>query len=288
MQPKLNKLYALPMLGRDSDSYETSHFITEINAQKDMHMIIIKMHTDLQNKELEQLVDDGSVCYACHVECSQTSFRQVYLTSQSDDIFHIDASLINGKLEISTFLVVNKVVPNFTSTDFTKEYAGLSFTLQRGLVIGIGSFTSFEVEKHQGEFSDSPSIFSIVLDANKRNNEAHIELTDHKIQICLPEKAFRNYRMVSRAPQYMETIHSMLLVPALMKALIEIQSTDGVMTHQDSRWFKSLDAACQRGGHSLTDFIKSTDPFIAAQKLLNGPLVKGLEKLATGDDSDEG
>lgn len=287
MRPKHNKLYSLPVLGRDSDSYKTSSFITSVQVNKDIHTVNITMQSELKNAELEKLIEDGHLAFCCHVECPQTSFRRAFQTNNTNDTFPIDDIYLNGSIEINTYLVVTKEIEDFTSKDLSEAYDGIHFTFTRGLKIGIGAYSSFFIQKDEGDFSDSPSIFSIVLDTNKKRTKARIELTDHKIQICLPGKTYNDYKMLSHAPQFMEVMHSMLLVPALMKALTELQDPDNALSYQDSRWYKSLDAVCRRSGKTLVEFAQTDDPFIKAQELLRNPIVKGLQKLTIGGDNDE-
>ena len=79
----------------------------------------------------------------------------------------------------------------------------------------------------------------------------------------------------------------MLLVPALMKVLTELQDPDNALSYQDSRWYRSLNSICCRNGKTLVEFAQTDDPFIKAQELLRNPLVKGLQKLTIGGDNDE-
>lgn len=287
MRAKHNKLYSLPMLGRDSDNYKTSSFITSVQVNKDIHTVNITMQSELKNAELEELLESGHVSFCCHVECPQTSFRRAFQTNNTNDTFSIDDICLNGTMEIKTYLVVTKYIEDFTSKDLSDSYNGIHFSFTRGLVIGIGSCRSFFIQKDEGEFSDSPSIFSIVLDTNKKHTKARIELTDHKIQICLPGRTYNDYKMMSHAPQFMEVLHSMLLVPALMKVLTELQDPDNALSYQDSRWYRSLNSICCRNGKTLVEFAQTDDPFIKAQELLRNPLVKGLQKLTIGGDNDE-
>ncbi len=286
------KLYSIPVLGKGSDSYKTSTFTTEIEAKRDMHKLVIQFKTQLCNPELEELVKQEKVVFACHVECPQTCYREIFETFDAEATFPVDEVLLNGAVDISSFLVAKEKIDNFVSKDFSEDYQGLSFELHPGLFLGIGSFTSLKYEKSEDDFADNPSIFSIVMDKNPNHTEARIETSNERIRIILPERTYHHYCALSHHPQYMEILHSTLLVPALMKVLTDLkeQNANGAAESVDteSHWYLCLDRAYKKYGSSIADVInRNCDPFIEAQHLLNSPITKGFEKLMIGDEADE-
>ncbi|WP_303842020.1 hypothetical protein [Selenomonas ruminantium] len=285
MRQRIN-YYPIPVLVRGGDNYKQSSFDTEIDVVRDMHKVKIHLKTSLHNPELEALFNDGSIVTGCHVECSQCCYRRLFTTGNWEDDFYVDEARLNGKVEISTFLTATRDIPGYTSADFSEDYAGLSFDLQQGMRLGTGQWLTFQIEKSQDDFSDSSSIFSILLDVDKKHTELSIDYDERKIQIFLPEDAFNHYRALSRDPQYTEVLHGMLLIPALMKVFNDMKQS-GTEGWQDSRWFLSLRNAYEKAGRNFDQAIQDGDPFEEAQKLLAGPLAKGLEKLTQGDDSYE-
>ena len=285
MRQRIN-YYPIPVLVRGGDNYKQSSFDTEIDLVRDMHKVKIHLKTSLQNPELEALLNDGSIVVGCHVECSQSCYRRLFTTGNLEDDFYVDEAQLNGKVEIATFLTVARDIPGYTNADFSEDYAGLSFDLHQGMRLGTGQWLTFQIEKSQDEFSDNSSIFSILLDVDKKHTELSIDYDEKKIQIFLPEDAFNHYRALSRAPQYTEVLHGMLLIPALMKVFTDMKQ-GGTEGCQDSRWFLSLRNAYEKAGRNFDQAIQDGDPFEEAQKLLAGPLAKGLEKLTQGDDSYE-
>ena len=285
MRQRVN-YYPIPILAKGGDNYKNSFFDTEIDVVRDMHRVKIHLVSELQNLELETLMKGGNVVIGCHVECSQTCFRRIYTTSNMEDTFIIDESQLNGDVEISTFLTASRDISNYTNSDFSDDYAGLIFDLHQGMRLGTGQWLKFKIEKNHDDFSDSTSIFSILLDLNKKHTEMTIDYDEKKIQIFLPEAAFNNYRAISKDSQYTEILHGLLLIPSLMKVFYDLKQS-GIDGYQDSRWFLSLRAAYDKIGKKIEQVIQDGDPFEEAQKLLAGPLAKGLEKITRGDDSIE-
>lgn len=284
MRQRIN-YYPIPVLVKGGDNYEHSFFDTEIDVVRDMHDVKIHLKSKLENPQLEALLRDGSIVIGCHVECAKTCYRRLFTTGRWDDVFSVAESLLNGVVEVSTFLTAARNIQGYTNADFSEDYAGLSFDIHQGMRLGTGQWLKFKIEKSNDDFSDSPSIFSILLDLDAKHTEFSVDYDDKKIQIFLPEDSFNHYRALSRDPQYTEVLHGLLLVPALMKVFSDLKTgTEGC---QESRWFLSLQAAYEKAGRNFKQAIQDGDPFEEAQKLLAGPLVKGMEKLTQGDENDE-
>ncbi len=278
--------YPIPMLVKGGDNYENSNFDTEINVMRDMHNIKIELNAELENKQLEKLLKAGDVVVGCHIECKQTCYRHLFTTSKYEEVFYIDESKLNGEVEIATFLTAARDIIGYTNNDFSEDYEGLSFDIHKGMRLGTGQWLKFKIEKNHDDFSDNPSIFAIVMDLSGKRTEFSIECDEEKIKIVLPEKSFNHYKAKSTDPQYLEVMHGLLLVPALMKVFYDLKQ-DGTIDYQDKRWYLSLQAAYKKAGRDIEQAINDGDPFEEAQKLLAGPLAAGLEKLTQGDDSDE-
>lgn len=65
----------------------------------------------LDNKEIEQLIDEGEAEYVIHIECSYTSYRTVIKTDESEIQKRIPEHKLNGKVAICTFIVAKRDTP---------------------------------------------------------------------------------------------------------------------------------------------------------------------------------
>ena len=278
--------YPIPLLGSKADNYGASFFRTSIEIDHDMCDVNIKIKTEIQNKELENLFENGKVVIGCHVECRQTCFREMYVSSSLEEVFSIKDNFLNGKTEVSTFLMAAEDINDFGSDDFIDDYKGLQFNVQQGMILGIGHRVECIINKTYDEFSDKPSICSVLMDLSAK--QAKIDTSDQKIQVYLSKDTFNAYRSLSRDPRYKEVLYSMLIVPAFMKAFYELKQEGGIETVQDSRWYLSLKNYYLKNGRNLEDEIKNIEPYEETQKLLQDPVFNGLIKLTEiGVDNNE-
>ena len=280
------KFYPYPILGKGADCYQSSSFETALDAGRDnLHQVKINMKTTLKNPELEELVRQGSVVYVCHVECGQTCYRNLFTTDRAEEDFLIDESKLNGVVEVSSFMMAVCDIPGFTSADFVEDYEGMTFDIEAGLRLGVGSWTKFNLEKNQDDFSDNHSIFSIVLD--KKGTVMKPDYSENRIKIMLPEKMFHSYRAMAHDVQYVELMHSVILLPTLTQVLAELKCSQSASGYEDCQWYISLADTYQKNGKEITEALVSCDPCVEAQHLLGDPVMKGLEKLGREDDIDE-
>ncbi|ORT99424.1 hypothetical protein D081_1976 [Anaerovibrio sp. JC8] len=278
--------YPIPLLGSTTDNYNASYFKTNIEIKHDMSDVAIRVKTEMHNKELENLFKIGKVVIGCHVECKQTCFRKMYILSSLDEVISVKDTFLNGKTEVSTFLMAAEDINNFGSDDFIEDYKGLQFNVQQGMILGIGHRVECIINKTYDEFSDKPSICSVLMDLSAK--QARIDTSDQKIQVYLSKEAFNAYRSLSKDPRYKEVLYSMLIVPAFMKAFYELKQEGGIETVQDSRWYLSLKNYYLKNGRNLEAEIKNIEPYEETQKLLQDPVFNGLIKLTEiGVDNNE-
>lgn len=283
------KYYPYPILAKNTGSYKSSTFATAITLSQDLHTLTIGLQSELQNSELEELLRQGKVVFACHVECGQTCFRHIYTTSRTKDDFTIDIHRLNGIIEVSSFLMAAEDIPAFSSDDFSEDYAGMSFYIYAGLRLGIGHWMKFRLEKNQDDFSDSHSIFSIVPTKNKNQVYMNLEYEDEdRIKIILPEKTCMEYRSIAHDAQYVELMHSVLLVPALTQLLSELKyDAEAVEAYKDCRWYQSICSVYKKRGKIFEEIVQNCNPIEEAQRLLADPITKGLVKLGQEDECNE-
>ncbi|MDD6120492.1 MAG: hypothetical protein PUB57_08255 [Selenomonadaceae bacterium] len=281
------KYFPYPILSSDTQDYRTSTFHTALDTRSDINDMLVVMHCQLQNDELRQLVDQGMAAYACHVECTQTCYRHLFTTQHEEETFPIPYDKLNGTVEISSFLVAVQDIPAFTSTDFTDDLQGLTFAIDRGCRLGVGLSKVTSVKKSNDGFRDAPSIFAVIKTLNaKQEDQLSIEYQEEKIQIFLSEEMFDLYHSLSHMPEHTKLLHSLFLVPALMKVFYELKGHCD--EYAEKRWYLGLDAAYRKIGKSFADAVENEDPFVAAQKLLKNPIGQSLIKLAEGTAQEEG
>lgn len=79
-----HRLYPYPVLSDMTNDYVNSSFGMQLEVSQGMKEICLSIALQLDNKEIEQLIDEGEAEYVIHIECSYTSYRTVIKTDESE------------------------------------------------------------------------------------------------------------------------------------------------------------------------------------------------------------
>ena len=82
-------------------------------------------------------------------------------------------------------------------------------------------------------------------------------------------------------PNSMSVLHSMVIIPALMKCFEDMKSKpEEFYTFEDRRWFRALKKAMKKINIDLTEEnIMSIDSFTVAQKLMDNTTNRAILKI---------
>lgn len=282
-----HRLYPYPVLSDMTNDYVNSSFGMQLEVSQGMKEICLSIALQLDNKEIEQLIDEGEAEYVIHIECSYTSYRTVIKTDESEIQKRIPEHKLNGKVAICTFIVAKKEIPQYYNSSLNEDYGGMHFSLNRGNIIGIGGQINIEITKEVEELSKIPSIFTICRCAADIDESMKFDITGEKIAITLCNKSFENYKVLSGFPAMLPVLHSMLIVPALIYTF-EMLRKEGIGEFEDLRWFKSIKRTLNKNNMTLNEELLDTMPsFELAQKSLDLPVNRAFDALVSMDMTDE-
>lgn len=285
------KLYPYPVLAEFLTDYKTSSFTTVINIEKDAYNPVIDFTSNVTNKEIKELITNHKASYAYHIECPQTSFRTVIKTSESNYKYTLSYKMIKGKVQICPFIVAEENVYNFTSTDLDDDYKGIIFNLEEGSIFAVGKQINLCIEDDVDDFSNAPSIFCIIPNADKSKQYMTVDYEGQKITIILPFYDYVNYKAINNNSIYFSLLHSITLIPALVyviEEIIKIYAPDREELEK-YKWYKSLKNTLKTkhkidlNDSNLED--KINNPVELAFKLINNPLSNALSLLSSYDDN---
>ena len=182
-----NKYYPYPVIAAGNDSYEDATFTSDADYAMDAHNVKLILCAETDNQMLNEMIKSGSVKYAHHIECQQTCFRKLVLTDEKvhEEIIH--ESLLNGIVQICTFLMANEDLVGYANPNFAKDYRGIKFNLDKGCVMAIGSQVNITINKDKEDLSRTSSIFSIRRDHDPSHTELQVSTTGAKIVVLIPE-----------------------------------------------------------------------------------------------------
>ena len=218
-----NKYYPYPVIAAGNDSYEDATFTSDADYAMDAHNVKLILCAETDNQMLNEMIKSGSVKYAHHIECQQTCFRKLVLTDEKVHEEVIHESLLNGIVQICTFLMANEDLVGYANPNFAKDYRGIKFNLDKGCVMAIGSQVNITINKDKEDLSRTSSIFSIRRDHDPSHTELQVSTTGAKIVVLIPEKTCNQYLNLSNQAMFVPVLHSMVIMPALMQVLSELK-----------------------------------------------------------------
>lgn len=281
------KMFPYPVLGDLYDDYKNSKILDDINYEKVGKEIIFKLRCYTNNIELRELIDQGKASYTFHIECPQTSYRNIVKTNKEVADFTVNEDKICGKVQVCVFIIANSDIKNFKSCDFDEVYEDASFNIEKGNIIAISNQYNLQIDKEKEDLGKVPSIFSIFKESGKVEGGMSFELGGDKIKILLCEKDYESYKKVANSPRLQPVLHSMIIIPALVY-VFELLRREEFENYEDNRWFRAIRKTLKNNGIELTEEnLVIYSSIELAQKILDMPLSRAFENILN-EDLDEG
>lgn len=278
------KCYPYPVLAYYSDDYVSSSFDSSIKVEKAGYDVKVSFETILNCNELSGLISNGKAQYIYHLECSQTGYREVVAGNK---VIVIDRKRICGELHICTFIVAVTNIDGYSSKDFHEDYAGLSFDIEAGCVLAIGQHTKVYIDKDIEDFSETPSIFSVIGNSDETSKEMLVDYSDtHKIIIQLPMLDWYSYKQLYRIPAAQAVVNAIVVVPALSYVLSFISkiSIQDRLELQSNSWYRALKKVLNDkfSCNIESETFAEENTLVLAQKLIDYPGCEAFRALSNG------
>lgn len=134
-----SKYYTYPVITEDADFYEDSLFSSDVEQLLDGYNVKLKLKAELVNPELEEMLKREEVMFAHHIECTQTCFRRLILTNETEKECILRDGEVNGVVQVCSFLVANKNIEKYSNKLFAPDFRGFRFDIERGCIMAVGS-----------------------------------------------------------------------------------------------------------------------------------------------------
>ncbi|MGN0837866.1 MAG: hypothetical protein ACI4NN_02105 [Pyramidobacter sp.] len=285
------KLYPYPVLSPFSNDYQSGIFDASIEPVFDGYNIRIDFAATLSCSSLVEMIKTGKAKYVYHLECAQTGFRTIHQTDRISDSYMLLSKQVNGKLQVSPFIVAVEDIKGYTSKDFHDDYNGFTFDIEAGCVMAVGKTIEIDVSKKIDDLADTPSVFCIIRNADVKCRQMLIRYEMDKIVIMLPADDYYSYKQLRKTPQTQAILNSLTIIPALTYVLEEIQKRPAPERSDfaDLLWYRTL----SRSMNTIFDCDVESPKFDnvncieLAQKLIDNPISESFKMLANmsgGDD----
>ena len=282
------RLYPYPVIVDGFDYYKDSFFVSYVQQEMDGYNVKLTLKVELNNTKLLEMVEQGDVIYAHHIECSHTCYRKLIKTKDKQFQCLLKDTDVNGIVQICSFLIANKDIKQYTNNSFSDDYKGINFDIDKGCILAVGNQFDLRIEKHKDDLKNTSSIFSIVNGKDSSEGFISYDIDNQKIIITLPDATYKQYCCVQTNPELIPIMHSILIIPALSYAFSElVKSGDNIYEYEDYRWFRSLKKACASIGVELSEKnLNTIDTIKLPQQLMDSPITKAIAFCAEGSDED--
>lgn len=286
-----NKVFPYPLL-RDKDNntdYKTTQFFFDFERDNDTpiilngKLVLKNISFTLDNPELKQLYDEGSLKAICEVECSNTVYREFFEIFETAQTKEIPISNFSNIVTVSAYLVATKEIDGFVSSDFVDDFVGYSFHINPSNVLAADDGIKFRVDIDESNDNKMSSIFTIV---KKDDAEGIVTYNNepNKIVIYLNPQDYSIYDTMKNHSMYNSIFFANLVIPALAGCLQEIQAgfSEGDSVDEicdDKQWFRSVMKrfAYVKGKELESDDFYTINCFELAQLLMNESTDKSIK-----------
>src|SRR5882672_6053681 len=107
------RLYPHPVLSQFSDDIVGATFQSTVAVSGTKTSYLVRVTTRTSNSDLRDLVGKGRASYAVHLECALTRYRALFDSSSEAFEFEVAATLIDGRVEVCSFILATQELPDY-------------------------------------------------------------------------------------------------------------------------------------------------------------------------------
>lgn len=265
---KIANSYPYPVLSIFTDDYVNSSLNVEYVTKEEFGELKIQAKFLLENEVLEGLIEAGKASFTIHLECPQTSYREIITCSESEINKNINVMQLRGKVFLHAFIVAESEVEDYKNSFLSDWYQGMSIKFEKGNFLGIGDALEITLHDDDTEFMNLPSIIDIHKGMEKEYME--VELHASNIIISLPATEYNSYANNANT-NLKNTIISTVIFPSLIYVFSKIQENRRDL--EEYTWYQVMEKIFEENNYSIEDIgTEKLSSLKAAQLVLRKPL----------------
>jgi hypothetical protein len=241
---------------------------------------------ETNNADLLTLINQHKAQYAVHIECNQTRYRNIFTSSLEKFTFEIAAGLLDGRVEVCSFILAAKSLDKYENADFHPDYAKLTFRVRKGDTLAVGHDREFPAEKKADPLRKVSSIFSIVPNEDPEATGMDIDVSWPKVRISLSKENFDSYIYLRHSQALHPILSASVIVPALVDVIERIRRAsmeEALEGFAERRWYVVIARRLREMKINPDDPDSFVDSSLKiAHELLGEPLsasLKGLKSM---------
>ena len=251
--------YSWPVLG-DSDAVAGTYSpIVEVNLDPDT--IVIRGNFNLDNKTIQNLIDNDKAKYVIQATCIATHFRQCNTFKDSQFEVSISAADLRGIVSLDYFIVATKKITDYKNDRAHSDYENATIDLAPGDILADGGTEKFEAKKRYAGTKNISDFLEVVRDPNL-SGFMDVNPGQDKIIVRLPSIDYDKLAVFtgSRTERLNAIIQSGLAFPAILTAMQ--YAFDDVEYHQQFMWFNVLKERAEKmniewSKENISDIVQS-------------------------------
>ncbi|MBW9151461.1 hypothetical protein [Clostridium estertheticum] len=264
-----------PVLSNSTDDIIESKFYVEFNEKIEDGNLKCDVVINLNNDDILELIKSNRASYIIHLECPSTRYRSVYRFNDTSFKFEIDASKVDRKVEMNSFITASEDIVKYNNSKFNEDYDDMSFKIKKGDIIAVGNSKILKLEKQQDVVTKVPSIFIITRNSVTNPQDVFWEDEDKKVIIKLAPALFDKYKSLSKNESCKPVLSSLIIVPVLTEIISDVKYNIGDNNpYEDKTWYKVIEKRIKK-----LDISMDNPASTIAQQLLGNTFINSINSL---------
>ena len=267
---------------RIGHSYKEFLFNVTTSVKREGYNIVFEFTAEIADEQISRLIKEGKAVFAYHIQCAQTCYRAAFETSDNIVQKVVKEDDLNGLVEVCPFVIAKNDIKAFSSENFSSDYMGIRFDIDKGGILAIGDQSEHTISKDLQDLNNASSIFLVIPNPAANAENMSVEIREKKICVVLPQEQHGIYCSVSKSKTTQKAMHAMIFVPVLMSVFEELrkrlESTGNFADFSDYQWILALEkVAKKRFDKALDDLLLAKEPLELSQMFLKNPMNDAFE-----------
>lgn len=280
-------IYPYPIISNNQyiGSYANSFFkIIYIPEETEEKIILKDIRIDTNNDRIRQLIVTNYLKAKVIIDSNESMFKMVEDVTFEPKSIEVLKSNLKGEVIVSSSLVTNEEISQFTDNDLKELYKGIKFTIEKNSVVGLDAGKSFKISHDDKNDKKISSLFTISRNIDSDDKEMKVNINyGKKLQILLPNDEYEYYDQMQNNKDLTNVFFTMVVLPTLQDALSKMQievTNDKSLEQLSDRypWFDTILRIYKNNtGIELTEeAFKDISILKISQNLINNCICNGI------------
>lgn len=268
-----------PILREGTHDFKTSKFLVNLEAKNTVTAIQLIGEIELENKQLQDDINNHCLEYIIHIESPMTAYRKKYSKTCSQFDICVPLKDVKKQIEVSVFLVVcDENIYHYKNDDFNDFFSGQSFPLSKGNIIARWD-SVVDITGENEELERLPSIIKVEKNENLNGIDFAINLDNDYILVPLDKELFDLYNSLG-STVYKQTVMSLIMLPIMQQVIFAIRM-DKEGSYEDRHWYSVLSNILNKRNIDIEDYkrLEPNDILKKAQEIFGNLVGNALNEL---------